>query len=333
MEFMKIAAAFLVIVNHTNSASLYPALSTAWLASVVGFFFSKIAVPVFLLISGALLLRKRDTTKQWIMRIVRIVVVIIAFSAIYYFRANSAMLGAMSLPDFFKTIYTKNITNAFWYLYTYLGLLLMLPLFQKMALTFSRNEFRLLLIVSMGIMGIVPLLTNLFSLAPSSYFTISLLSPYIGLFFAGHYIEKYVRVDRRLCLGSCGLFLALIALQAAVSWFRYPQDPKAYALFDDRTTVLITTSAVCFYCICKYAFSAIRFPQWLLKAICYIGGLTFGVYLFSDLVISGTFSLGIKLLAGMPVMLGMFVWEIMIFIAAAIPTALLRAIPFLRRWL
>lgn len=62
IEFLRIVAAFLVIVNHTNSRIfLARAPSATWFASVTYFFICKIAVPLFLMIMGALLLEKHDT--------------------------------------------------------------------------------------------------------------------------------------------------------------------------------------------------------------------------------------------------------------------------------
>lgn len=73
IEFLRIAAAFLVIVNHTNSGIfLSRTPSPTWLCSLTYFFICKIAVPLFMFIMGALLLGKDDTPKRSAERLLHI---------------------------------------------------------------------------------------------------------------------------------------------------------------------------------------------------------------------------------------------------------------------
>ncbi len=65
IEFLRILACFLVIVNHTaHSIFLLINPSLTWFSSLTWFFISKIAVPIFLFISGALLLKKQDMPRK-----------------------------------------------------------------------------------------------------------------------------------------------------------------------------------------------------------------------------------------------------------------------------
>ena len=66
LDVLRIIACFFVIVNHTNSdifKSATPA-SLTWFVSLTYFFISKIAVPIFFMISGYLLLNKADGYKK-----------------------------------------------------------------------------------------------------------------------------------------------------------------------------------------------------------------------------------------------------------------------------
>jgi surface polysaccharide O-acyltransferase-like enzyme len=47
------------------------------------FCLSKVAVPIFLLLSGALLLNKKEENKAWIKRILHIIVLIVGWAIIY----------------------------------------------------------------------------------------------------------------------------------------------------------------------------------------------------------------------------------------------------------
>ncbi len=64
-DILRIIACFLVIVNHTNSSVLLSEKpSLIWFVSLTYFFVCKIAVPIYFMISGALLLKKSDDFKK-----------------------------------------------------------------------------------------------------------------------------------------------------------------------------------------------------------------------------------------------------------------------------
>ncbi|HCW0182064.1 TPA: acyltransferase family protein, partial [Citrobacter freundii] len=73
IDLLKILAVFLVIVNHTNSSvfvSLQPSIT--WFSSLVYFFVSKVAVPVFIMATGVLMLGNVSSYSKSYLRIKRI---------------------------------------------------------------------------------------------------------------------------------------------------------------------------------------------------------------------------------------------------------------------
>lgn len=335
IEFMRIVASFLVIVNHTNSRIfLSTAPSATWYTSLSYFFICKIAVPLFFMIMGALLLQKRDTPQKWVSRIIRIVIILVVFSAVYYVNIYRTTPDAMSIVDFLKTIFKSHITNAFWYLYTYLGMLLMLPILQRAAAALSKNQIRLLLFISLGVIGGLPLISIFFNVTPNYFFMQAFINPYIGMVFAGYYIEHYAKIKLKDFLFASVGFIVLITLQVIGTYFLYQKDPTSYLALDNRTFITIVGSAICFYIMIKYLFSVIQMPHWLGKAVCYIGGLTFGIYLLSDLLISFTVnSIYGALIPHTHIMIAMLIWELAIFSVGAVIVAILKAIPPVKKWL
>ena len=66
LDALRIVSAFLVIVNHTNSKvfqSLAPQ-DIQWWLSIGWYYVSKMAVPLFVMVSGACLLPRRDSAQQ-----------------------------------------------------------------------------------------------------------------------------------------------------------------------------------------------------------------------------------------------------------------------------
>ncbi|MBQ5649328.1 MAG: acyltransferase family protein, partial [Clostridia bacterium] len=85
LDILRIIACFCVIVNHTNSDVFLNTApgSITWFVSLAYFFVSKIAVPVFFMISGYLLLGKIDSPKKSFQRIIRILAALIGCGVIY----------------------------------------------------------------------------------------------------------------------------------------------------------------------------------------------------------------------------------------------------------
>ena len=334
IECLRILAAFLVIVNHTNSPIFQLSQpSRTWFASLTYFFISKTAVPIFLMISGALLLDRQDPPRRTLARIARTAGMTVLFSVAYYLYQHRAAPGEMRAADFLLTILSGPITNAFWYLYLYLGLLCMLPLLQRMAAAFSRQTLRLLLVLCLGVAGVLPLLPLVLPIERVADFTAAFLSPYIGMAFTGLYIERHVTLDNRKCLAAGALFALLIAFQVVVTWLLYRAHAPNYLALDDRTLLPITAGAACLYVIVKHLFSSVRLPDRLRQAVCRIGPLTFGVYLLSDLARVLTRPVYEALCLRMNALIAVFLWQMLIFLAAAAVTALLRRLPGLRKWL
>lgn len=337
IEFLRIAACFLVIVNHTNSMIfLSTTPSPTWFASLTYFFVCKTAVPIFLMIMGALLLEKRDTPKKAASRVVRIVAVLLISSALcyLYYGIQGGNLSKLNIVTFFQIISQASMSNAFWYLYLYLGLLCLLPLLQRMTAALGKRALEWLLFMTIGVMGALPLLSVAFpSFAIHPDFTAPLFSPYIGAVFCGYYIEHYVPNTKKVFGISLSLFVGTVAAQVFATFGLYQRDPSFYLQLDDRTFLPIMISAACFYLMARYVFSRVPFPTWLLKGVNWLGGLTFGIYLLGDLGIALLGGVYLQLSQQLPTMAAMILWELAIFAVCTAIAAVLKLIPGLRKLL
>ncbi len=334
IEVMRIIAAFLVIVNHTNSdvfMKYSEGESFLWFFSLSYFFISKIAVPVFLMIMGGLLLLKVDSPKKSVERVLRMVAVTVLFSIAYYIKAYWHNPSDMNVLEFFRKIFASRMTNAFWYLYAYIGLLILLPILQRMAQAFSKNATRYFILISAGIMGLIPIIDIFFEIKPHHYATEMFFMPHLGIVFIGYYIEKYMKIDKKaFTLSSIG-FVSLIAFQVVSTYFFYKKNPSNYLMLDNWQYLTITLSALCFYVMFKYLSTVVVTKDTTAKLLCYFGSLTFGIYLLSDMMISLTRSLYSNLLQEVPLMVATILWEIIVFTLCGIITAVLKLIPGLKK--
>ena len=139
LDVLRILAAFLVIVNHTNSdvfQSVTPANGTWWL-SIMWYALCKVAVPVFVMVSGAVLLGREDSYGKCLARFGRIAGALLVFSYAYFVHDAWVHYGLwpriIRLDVFLQKVWTLEIADSFWYLYFYAGLMLALPLLQRLS--------------------------------------------------------------------------------------------------------------------------------------------------------------------------------------------------------
>lgn len=331
IEFMRIVACFLVIVNHTNSRIFQNSSpGFTWFCSLTYFFVCKIAVPLFLFIMGALLLQKEDSPQKSLHRLTRIFVVFVIGSFCYYTYYSLRDGTAFSFKEFLLKLPQSRMTKAFWYFHLYLALLCLLPILQKLVKALNQRQLAYLLFLSLGILGTVPLIPA-FKL--SSYFTAGLIGPYIGQVLLGYYIERYVPLTKKVFCGCFCVFILLITFQVAATYSLYLHNPSSYGMLDNRTLNTITGSAACFYICIKYVFINYPVPSKLEHCICRLGTLTFGIYLLSDMAIAQSIPVYSALQGYMHSLVAMVLWELLIFTACAFIIAGLRLFPPLRKWI
>ena len=332
LDTARIAACFLVIVNHTNSRIFLSAEpSGLWVVSVAYFFLSKIAVPMFLLVSGDLLLGGRESYKKTAVRFLRILGALVLFSLIYYLIGCAEGAQVFGAGDFFLAILKHDITNCFWYLYLYLALMVMLPASQAMAAGFAKRDFVYFCFISIIIIGGVPYLTHYFpALGEIPGLYLPLFSVYIGLMMVGRYFGSVCPPGRRTAAIAAVVFVVCIALNVIGTNFEYKASPSWYLFFDERTSALITIPSICAFILLRYF---VKGSERSGKVLGYISGLTFGAYLLSDLAINhsgGIFEAMAKTLTPIPAVI---IWELGIFVVCLAVTALLKKIPFIKRLL
>lgn len=333
LELLRIIACFLVIVNHTNSGiflSRTPEDKTWWV-SITYFFVCKVAVPVFLMISGTLLLGRTDDFRKYISRILRIVIVIVVFSFVYYVRSMYRSGLPVDIIEFLKLIYQRHITNAYWYLYLYLGILLVLPLFQTLSVHMRKWEFQILLLVSVVGMGALPVVVRYLPGAACSYmFTEPFLSVYVGVFFLGYYLTHYVELKKSYAVISAVVFVGMTALEVLLTYREYYIRPEDFLFLEERTYLNVTLASAALFYLVRYFGSIIRQEKFW-SVVKFVGGCSFGIYLFSDMFVDIYEQFYNDLSMRVHDLVAVVVYELLIFFTGMLITMVLKKIPYVKK--
>lgn len=192
LELLRVFAILCVIFNHTDGFFSYYSSTQnliTWLYSAVLSVICRAGVPLFFMISGALLLNKEESIRALFQkRILRMGIVLILFSAIQYaVLIYRGRIEEYSISLFWKGILEGTIEETYWFLYAYLGILFLLPLLRKLVKGMKTVEFRYLLIFGLAGECGFRLFRLLFGIEVESQ--LYMLNLYLYFFLLGHYFE------------------------------------------------------------------------------------------------------------------------------------------------
>lgn len=232
LEVLRILAAFFVIINHTNAGVFQNVLfSATWSFSIIYFILCRSAVPIFFMVSGALLIKKSDTYHSLGKRIFQAFYPLLIASIFYYL--TGPQYQNKNVFDFLVRFYSSKMTNSLWYMYAYIALLLMLPFIRSMIQNFNKKEFYYYFSLTFIFSALIPPLLVQFNL-PSIFdkFQLPMLNMYLAYFIAGHFFVNIFKPKLKSYIYCIiGLHLASVLGTFLVIYHDYQKNPNGFFLF------------------------------------------------------------------------------------------------------
>lgn len=294
MDFLRIIAIYMVLFNHTktNGFVLFTVRQNSpffWLY-LFNAIFIKIAVPLFFMISGALLIEKEESIKQLIVnRFLKYLIVLVVCSVVQYFYTCHINHSALSFSDFFTELYTGSITVAYWYLYAYLAFLLMLPLLRCFGRTMTDKHF-LWMFIMYGFfksLSIVEFLIWQGSKTHNGSFSFFVTTNYVFYPLMGYYIDRIMK--NRLFNRKTLVLLTITSIGAiSICCFMTQYKCSIIGEWEEDTcqtffNTLIFLPAITVFFAAKMWFMNHRPKERICRLIELIGGTTFGIFLFENI--------------------------------------------------
>ena len=217
MDLLRVAASFAVVWLHVSaqvvSASPDP-LRFGWWVGNFADSLSRWCVPVFVMVSGALLLSGRVQTEigPFYRRRAARALPPLLFWTLFYILLKHHGGYSENAAAILKSIVKGRPYYHLWYLYMLVGLYLVTPFLHQIV---KRSSENLLLILVSGALVIAATKTLLDRLAGREFATfLPFFLPFVGYFLAGHYLYTRQRHGeaRKRCLVlafSCGILVAL----------------------------------------------------------------------------------------------------------------------------
>jgi len=284
---LKIIACFLVILLHV-SAEQAMKFGAGWWASNIYDSLARVCVPIFLMISGALLLKKSEPLGSFISkRFIRIFPPLLFWSAFYvwwlYFNGVDVSGWALRLL-------TEPAMYHLWYLYAIIGVYALVPILRRFynGSTMSEKLWALSLWIIVGsVWPAVSLLASspqsCIAIAPTgtaSFYHLSTFGGYAGFLLLGAFLSD-MKINRKL--GAIMFGAGSLATMILMHWHSV-RVGRPCETFYNYLSPLVIFSAVGFF---SYFMSVV--PQTPSKLLARAADCTLGIYCLHIVLIGGIF--------------------------------------------
>ena len=294
-EAMRIVAAFFVIFNHTGDAgyklfaSCAPGSLRYWAYMAISVF-CKFAVPLFFMISGALMLGRDEPIRAlWKRRIPRILAALAAVS-LAHMLLGALTSGNFSIAGYFTALYSDGAHGSLWYLYVYLVYLVALPFLRAMVKSLNREHYLYLIAIALIYSGLRPMAEYLLwqgRHALHEYVRGAMWLPLSGVLYplVGYFLHTGVSEEslpRRLAQ-LWPLNLLAIALTCAMTAYQARVTGEAFG--EDFFNCFVLVNAATVFLTVKWACARVQFGRHMRFVILSMGASTFHIYLLHMLIL------------------------------------------------
>ena len=318
-DILRVIAMTMVIVIHVSNIycrNFGEITLTNFVVSLTFNTISRVCVPIFLMISGALMLERDFNKKKYFKRIKRFIFLIIAWDIIY-------LVWEYFYFGIRRTNYTQLLYDPFrshlWFLYTILVLYTIQPLLKKI-LHKINNPTKIVLLIIWIVLSTV----SIWNYHIALYFTIF---SYTGFFILGKYLYDYAK-NNDLKKNNILLIVIMILCFTCSIILNYTHSidqNRFYNLFFAYRTpfIMIASFALYILIITNYR------KNYLNKTVMKLSELSLGVYLIHGIFLDITNKVFVYTASNPIITIPIFVF--IIFILSVISTYIIKKIKYLNK--
>lgn len=290
IDALRVIATFSVILLHVAAPILsqYGSISKIdwWVAnayeSLVRF-----CVPIFLMISGTLILSKTYESNDLYFkkRILKILFPFIFWSFIYiiYDKFNTiTSYESLSIYDFIKSLFVSLWNGAsihFWYIYMIIGLYLFFPILIKWIQNSNKNEIKYFIFIwAITILIQLPIFNNALPAVELTYF-----SGFIGFPVLGYYLNKYNIYSKNKLFSISMIFIGIIITMFGTYLVTVENNFFQDGFFYSYLSPNVVTTSIGIFLLLK---NLINFSKNIILILSFFAKYCYGIYLIHILVLS-----------------------------------------------
>lgn len=284
LDALRIVATLMVLLIHISGKGFAGIHESHWWAINIWESVSRVCVPLFFMITGALLLPRDHNVSSVLKRAWRILYVLVAWSLIFFIYLS--IRQAVAPPStWLGAIARGPVIGHFWYLYSLLAAYFVTPILAAFYRNTALRMQIMVLLIWLFAASVIPFI-NRFLNSGWLGFDTQFFYIYPAYMLAGALLYKHMHMNSiRAALGML-IWAAATGATAFCTWY-YSKDVAVNTeLYYEYFAPLVVIAAFALFCSLRWISNSLsnRWPmidRWLV----FFGSLSFGVYLIHPAVI------------------------------------------------
>ncbi|MHB8061044.1 MAG: acyltransferase [Ruminiclostridium sp.] len=297
IDVLRVLSMLSVVFLHTAAGSLRVNLgSHLWHFSNVFTAIMSTSVPIFFMLSGAMLLSNSKTASiayTYKKRLPKALVPFIIWSLVAV--AYYGIIGINSDGNISDALHRlKNIVNTpttvhLWFMYALIPLYLLSPILKKLVDCMSMKLVKYCLFLWFTFSSLLPTLSSLVPSTIRPFFVINkeysmnFLNGYIGYFLLGYYLLNY-KNKMSIKMLSC-IVVFDTAIISVGSWYKTMATGEYSEIFKVYSRAFVLILSISIFLLVKELLSKYPLKQLPINIVKFLSSLSFGVYLMHNLLI------------------------------------------------
>jgi surface polysaccharide O-acyltransferase-like enzyme len=284
-------AILLVVILHV-AASLVDKVYAAgklywWFANFIDSA-ARISVPLFVLVSGTLLLDPRRSESLAVFfrkRVIKVLLPLLGWSVIYLVWRIRYEGESFTLLQAVLSILENNVANHFWFLYMILGLYLAAPVLRVFTRTATDLEYKYFLVIWIVAVCLSPFLAHFFGISLSQYWVV--VTGFSGYFIAGYFFSQ-TSYSARLVRWAVALYMIALLVTIAGTYLLLRKSGQYDSYFYEFLSPNVIIMSLAAYLILRWLpYERIyTLLPWLHRSISVVCATSFGVYMVHVMLLS-----------------------------------------------
>ena len=278
LDIIKCLAFLMVIFNHCDDILFGKSITLFHIHNIM-FYFCKAAVPLFFMVSGALLMKRVDSFKKIVKRIGRLLIPLIIITILWsQFKSGTIDIKKMINPE--NDAY---FAYWLWFLIPMIIVYALLPFIRKYTLKYENNKYFKWIIIFLTMLSSIIFTILDFKYKINFLFLLNLF-PLPYLYFVLGYLLSKEKYNLKKIIILFILIILNVAIPSLIAYYCKINNISYYFL-DDYRNIFSFTIAISIFIIIKYLFGDVKKRNEFTLLINHLSDNSYLIYLFHVFVI------------------------------------------------
>lgn len=258
-DLIRVLAVFMVMLIHSSATLLnkWDKLPfDYWMWGNAYDSLARASVPLFVMLSGALILGKQEDTRSFFKKRFSKLLFPFAFWVAAYINWRIFYIGeVLPVDKLIISIFTGPVYYHLWYLYMVMGLYLVTPVLRKLLKVIEHHELNYLFILWFLWNAVLPLISYLIWLYAGYSVNLGIKIPMVAG-YTGYYILGFCLAKREfpksVVWGWTGIFLVSTALTFLGTWIFTDAAKGFQAILYDYFSLTVVLQAISMFILLKH---------------------------------------------------------------------------------